>query len=127
MQRHPSSAESALSHLLELYAESASPHMGEGVALALAESAGLWGRDEVMQALNFLLGIGFVARDGAVRGLMLQSGMGKAHNSSSDAKVGGCGDGVMQVLNFLLGVGFVARDGAARGLMLQSGVSECGS
>ena len=49
--------------------------MGEGVALALAESAGLWGRDEVMQALNFLLGVGFVARDGAVRGLMLQSGM----------------------------------------------------
>ena len=74
MQRHPSSAEAALSNLLQLYADSASPHIGEGVALALAESAGLWGREEAMQALNFLLGSGFVARDGAVRGLMLEAG-----------------------------------------------------
>ena len=74
MQRHPSSAEAALSNLLQLYADSASPHIGEGVALALAESAGLWAREEAMQALNFLLGSGFVAWDGAVRGLMLEAG-----------------------------------------------------
>ena len=74
MQRHPSAADSALSHLLGLYAESSSPHMGEGVALALADSAHLWEREGVMQALNFLLGSGFVAHNGAVRGLMLQAG-----------------------------------------------------
>ena len=73
-QRHLSASHNTLQQALQLYARAATSHMGEGVALALAEAAPLLASADAMRALHFLLSTGFLAADDAVRGLMLEAG-----------------------------------------------------
>ena len=64
----------ALDQLLQLYRQAGSHFIGEGVALALAESAPLLAPEDAMRALGFLLSTGYLDPNDAVRGLMLEAG-----------------------------------------------------
>ena len=67
-------SDAALDELLRLYRQAATAHIGEGVALALAESAPLLAPEDAMRALDFLLRTGYLDRSDAVRGVMLEAG-----------------------------------------------------